>query len=229
MNRIDRLFGILVVLQSRKYITAEIIADKFNISLRTVYRDIKALGDQGIPISFEPHKGYCIVQGYFLPPISFTNDEANALMLMEYLVTGFTDKSIQTHYTNALSKVKAVLKNTQKEKMELLHTHTRLQLPSRMKNDYQYLSVIQQSISNKTIIELDYKNNKEEISKRQVETIGLIFYAFGWHVIGWCHLRKDYRDFKVSRIVALKDTGVSFTRSDHMEIGDYMKTLPVDW
>jgi predicted DNA-binding transcriptional regulator YafY len=229
MNRIDRLFGILVVLQSRKYITADLIADKFNISLRTVYRDIKALGEQGIPISFEPHKGYSIVQGYFLPPVSFTNDEANALLLMEYLVTGFADKSIQTHYTNALGKVKAVLKNGQKEKMEVLHTHTRFQLPARMKNDYEYLSIIQQSIANKTIIELDYKNNKEEISQRQIETIGLIFYAFGWHVIGWCHLRKDYRDFKVSRITAIKDSHIPFTRSNHMEIGDYMKELPVDW
>jgi predicted DNA-binding transcriptional regulator YafY len=229
MNRIDRLFGILVVLQSRKYITAETLADKFSISLRTVYRDVKALGEQGIPISFEPNKGYCIVPGYFLPPVSFTNDEANALLLMEYLVKGFADKSIQTNYTNALNKVRSVLKHPQKEKMDVLHTHTRLQLPARMQNDYEYLSVIQQSIANKTIIELDYKNNKEEISKRQVETIGLIFYAFSWHVIGWCHLRKDYRDFKVSRISAIRDTGIPFTRSDHMEIADYMKELPVDW
>jgi predicted DNA-binding transcriptional regulator YafY len=229
MNRIDRLLGMLVVLQSRKYITAETLAEKFNISLRTVYRDIKALGEQGIPISFEPHKGYCIVPGYFLPPVSFTNEEANALLLMEYLVKGFTDKSIQNNYTNALNKVKAVLKYPQKEKMDVLHTHTRLQLPSRMQNDYEYLSIIQQSIANRTIIELDYKNNKEEVSQRQIETIGLIFYAFSWHVIGWCHLRKDYRDFKVSRIVEIKDTGIPFTRTDHMEIGDYMKELPVDW
>jgi predicted DNA-binding transcriptional regulator YafY len=229
MNRIDRLFGILVILQSRKYISAEVLSEKFNISLRTVYRDIKALGEQGIPISFEPHKGYCIVQGYFLPPVSFTNDEANALLLMEYLVKGFADKSIQTNYANALNKVKAVLKHPQKEKIDVLQTHTRLQLPARMQNDYEYLSIIQQSIGNKTIIELDYKNTKEEVSKRQIETIGLIFYAFSWHTIGWCHLRKDYRDFKVSRISGIKDTGIPFTRTDHMEIADYMKELPVDW
>jgi predicted DNA-binding transcriptional regulator YafY len=229
MNRIDRLFGILVVLQSKKHITAETIAEKFDISLRTVYRDMKALGEQGIPISFEPHKGYCIVPGYFLPPVSFTNDEANAFLLMEYLVNGFADKSIQTNYTNALSKIKAVLKNSQKEKLEILHSHTKFQLPTRIRNDYEYLSVIQNSIANQTIIEVEYKNNKEETSQRQIETIGLIFYAFSWHIIGWCHLRKDYRDFKVSRIAGLRDTLIPFTRSDHMEIGDYMKELPVDW
>lgn len=229
MNRIDRLFGILVILQSRKYISAETLADKFNISLRTVYRDIKSLGEQGIPISFEPHKGYCIVQGYFLPPVSFTNEEANALLLMEYLVNGFADKSIQKHYNIALTKVKAVLKNQQKEKIDILQTHTKFQMPLAMQHDYEYLSIIQQCISNKTIIEIDYKNKKDEVSRRQLETIGLIFYAFNWHMIGWCHLRKQYRDFKVSRISGIKDTQIAFTRSDHMEIGDYMKELPVNW
>ena len=82
MNRIDRLFGILTLLQSRKYISAEKIAEKFKISVRTVFRDLKALSETGIPLSFEPAKGYFIVQGYFLPPISLTNDEANSLLLM---------------------------------------------------------------------------------------------------------------------------------------------------
>src|SRR5437868_8761376 len=107
MNRIDRLFGILTLLQSKKYVTAEKIADKFGISVRTVYRDIKAMGEQGIPVSFEQNKGYFIVQGYFVPPVSFSCEEASALLLMESLVSGFADKSIQTHYSSALNKIKA--------------------------------------------------------------------------------------------------------------------------
>ena len=85
MNRIDRLMGITTVLQSKKYATAEHLAEKFDISVRTVYRDIKALGEIGIPISFEPNKGYFVVQGYFLPPVSLTSEEANALCLIESL------------------------------------------------------------------------------------------------------------------------------------------------
>src|SRR3954467_3697642 len=103
MNRIDRLFGILTLLQSRKYVPAEKIADKFDMSVRTVYRDIKALCEQGIPISFEQNKGYFIVQGYFLPPVSFTSEEANAFLLMEAMVAGSADKSIQIHYAAALN------------------------------------------------------------------------------------------------------------------------------
>src|ERR1022692_98406 len=142
MNRIDRLFGMLTLLQSKKYMTAEAIADKFEISVRTVYRDIKALCEQGIPIGFEAHKGYGVVQGYFLPPVSFSTEEANALLLMEAIVSGFADKSIQTHYSTALSKVKTVLRNSQKEKLELLDESIRIHLPDFVKNSYEYLSII---------------------------------------------------------------------------------------
>ena len=229
MNRIDRLFGILILLQSRKYVTAEKIASQFGISIRTVYRDMKALGEQGIPLSFEPHKGYCIVQGYFLPPVSFNSEEANALILMERFLGGFSDKSITQHYTTALNKVKAVLRTAQKEKLESLNESIKLQLPNRMTNDFEYLSLLQNAISAKCIIEINYKNNKEEISKRSLEPIGLIFYAFSWHLIAWCHLRNEYRDFKVSSMINIKCTENPFLITKHMALSDYMKLLPVNY
>lgn len=123
MNRVDRLFGILTLLQSKKYVTAERIAESYNISVRTVYRDVKALCEQGIPVSFEPAKGYFVVHGYFLPPVSFTTEEAGALMLMESILAGFADKSIRMHYAAALGKVKAVMRRSQKEKMEVLQNN----------------------------------------------------------------------------------------------------------
>lgn len=229
MNRIDRLFGILTLLQSKKYVSAEKIADKFQISVRTVYRDIKALCEQGIPVSFEQPKGYFIVQGYFLPPVAFNSDEANALLLIESIVYGFTDKSIQTHYGNALNKIKAVLRNSQKEKLEFLDNNIKLQIPPCFKNNYEYLSVLQNTISSKTILEFEYKNNKDEISKRQAEPIGLIFYALNWHLIAWCKKRNEYRDFRVSRILNIRNTGIPFSRTDHIELNDYIKMLPVNY
>jgi predicted DNA-binding transcriptional regulator YafY len=229
MNRIDRLFGILILLQSRKHVTAEKISAQFGISIRTVYRDIKALIEQGIPLSFEQPKGYFIVQGYFLPPISFNSDEANALLLMERFLDGFADKSINQHYTTALNKVKAVLRTAQKEKLESLNENIKLQLPERLNNDYGHLSVLQNAISARCIIELNYKNNKEEISNRAVEPIGLIFYAFNWHLIAWCHLRNGYRDFKVNNILNIKCTEIPFKKTEHMLLNDYMKMLPVNY
>lgn len=229
MNRIERLFGILTLLQSRKYLPAEKIAEKYNISVRTVYRDIKALCEQGIPVSFEAQRGYFIVQGYFLPPVSFTTEEANAMLLMESLVTGFADKSIGKHYSTALNKIKSVLRSSEKEKLEALDRNIRFRIPECFHKNFEYLSGLQNAIASKEMIELQYQNKKNEISKRLVEPIGLIFYAFNWHLIAWCHIRNDYRDFKVTNILRVKNTGMVFRKKDHIELNDYMCQLPVDY
>nr|MBC7611443.1 YafY family transcriptional regulator [Pseudopedobacter sp.] len=229
MNRIDRLFGISTLLQSNKFTLAEQIAAKFEISIRTVYRDLKSLNEQGIPICYEPNKGYYLINGYFLPPVSFNLEEASAFLLMEHLVSAFSDQSIKKNYQNALGKIKSVLKQSQKEKIEELASSMYLQLPKRLTNDYEFLSIIQSAISFKNILEFDYKDAKEEASKRKVEAIGLIFYAFSWHLIGWCHLRKDYRDFKVSRIINIKNLLVPFNNESHIPLSDYLKLLPVTY
>lgn len=220
MNRIDRLFGILILLQSKKHVTAETIASRFEISVRTVYRDVKALTEQGIPLSFEPNKGYFIVQGYFLPPVSFNTDEASALLMMERFIEGFADKSIKQHYHSALDKVKNVLKSNQKEMLENLNANIRLQLPKRLNSDVEYLSLLQNAIADKIIVHIKYKNYKEEISERRLEPIGLIFYAFSWHLIGYCHLRNSYRDFKVNNILQLNCSSLPFTLTEHTSIND---------
>jgi predicted DNA-binding transcriptional regulator YafY len=227
MNRIDRLFGMLTVLQSKKYVTAEQLSEQFGISVRTVYRDVKALGESGIPVSFEPHRGYYVVQGYFLAPVAFTTEEANALLLSESLVSGFADRTTQAHFGTALAKVKAVLKTSQKEKIHHLSESIRMQVPERLAPDFDCLATIQQAITANTQLDLSYMNFKEEASRRRVEPIGLVFYAFSWHLIGWCHLRGEYRDFKVSRIEKIRDTGIPFEKEKHIPFGEYQ--LPVNY
>lgn len=229
MNRVDRLFGIMMLLQTKKHVTAEKIADKFAISVRTVYRDIKALGELGIPVGFEQPKGYFIMQGYFLPPVSFSTEEANALLLMGTIAYGFADKSIQKHYGNAMDKVKAVLRTSQKETVEHLADNMKLQIPACFVYNFDYLTTIQQSITSKTMLEIDYQNTNNEVSKRQVEPIGLVFYALNWHLIAWCNLRNDYRDFRVSRVLRLQNTGLPFKKTDHIPLSDYMQELPVNY
>lgn len=229
MNRIDRLFGILTLLQAKKHVTADRIADKFDISVRTVYRDVKALCELGFPVSFEPHKGYFVMQGFFLPPVAFSTEEANALILMNALVQGFADKSIQTHYGTALNKVQAVLRTQQKEKAESVSENIKWQMPSCFNHDFEYLAVIQNAIAAKHALSIDYKGNSNETTNRLVEPIGLIFYALNWHLIAWCHKRNDYRDFRVSRILQLKNMYLPFKKTDHIELAEYMKTLPVNY
>lgn len=225
MNRIDRLFGIMTLLQSKKYYTAEAIAEHFGMSVRTVYRDIKALGEQGIPVGFELNKGYFLVQGYFLPPVSFSSEEANALLLMESVVRAFADKSIQKHYSTALNKVKAVLRTPQKEQLETLNNHISFHIPDCFKYDQEYLSVLQSAITQNHILELDYQNKEGIASKRQVEPIGLVFYSLAWHLIAWCHLRNEYRDFRVTRIQAMRCLDVPFKIQEHMPLSLYVEEL----
>ncbi len=122
-----------------------------------------------------------------------------------------------------------MLRHTQKEKLEQLHPNIRLQVPKRIMNDLEYLSVLQEAISSKYILAIEYKNNKEEISNRRLEPIGLIFYAFSWHLIAWCHLRSEYRDFKVASIIRVKNTQEAFLRQDHISLNEYTKMLPVDY
>ncbi|RPD46686.1 helix-turn-helix transcriptional regulator [Paracnuella aquatica] len=229
MNRIDRLFGILTLLQSKKFVPAETIAAKFGISIRTVYRDVKALCEQGIPVSFEQGKGYFVVQGYFLPPVAFSSEEANALLLMETMVQGFADKSIGKHYATALQKVKAVLRSTQKDSVEALSPNIRIQLCGWQQPDYEYLSTLQQCIAGKTVVALRYTDVRQQPTERCIEPIGLLFYAFSWHLIAWCQLRQDYRDFKVERITAACNTGRAFTHTGHLTLDEYIKSLPAEY
>ena len=221
MNRVDRLMGIVTTLQSKKHLSAEAIAQRFEISVRTVYRDIRALDEIGIPVGFEPGRGYFVMQGYFLPPVVFSNEEANALTLMEPLVMRFADQGIRRHYASALNKVKAVLKNVQKDKMDQMHDSVQALRPSCLQNDYDYLAEIQNAIVNKTILRLQYENVAQESSCREVEPIGLIFYSLNWHLIGWCWKREEYRDFRVSRIQKLISTADLFRKNDHIALSEY--------
>lgn len=236
MNRIDRLMGILTQLQSKKFVPAERIAEKFSISIRTVYRDVKALIEIGVPVSFENGRGYFIVQGYFLPPVSFTNEEANALILMGAVSQRFGDGSIRKHYESALNKVTSVMRSSEKDKAEQLQDQIKMMLPREgcpssyvSDNNFEYLTSLQNAISSQTVLELHYQNNSEEVSKRSVEAIGLIFYAFNWHLIAWCHMRNDYRDFRVSRILKMRNTPDPFRKKDHINVNDYMKAIPVNY
>lgn len=223
MNRIDRLMGILTTLQSHKFVTAEKLSAKFEISVRTVYRDIKALDEIGIPVSFENGKGYFIVQGYFLPPVSFTSEEANALVLTASLADRFGDRSIAKHSANALQKIRAVLHVPDKEKSEQLADSIRV-LPPDGKTipSSSYLSEIQHAISSKLILNVDYTDSRQQRTQREIEPIGMIYYTDQWHLIAWCWTRKDYRDFIVSRINNLTCTSKPFRKAKHISVNDHI-------
>lgn len=229
MNRLDRLFAILVHLQSKKYVTAERLSEKFEISLRTVYRDIKALTASGIPISYENARGYFIVSGFFLSPVAFSMEEASALLLMEKMVRALADKATTTHYGRAMTKIKSVMKGSQQDLLDVLDASMHLQFRDMWQLQENFIPSVQKAIAHKKQLEIRYKDKSEQESLRLIEPIGLIFYAFGWHVMAWCHLRQDYRDFKLNRIVQILEPGTDFQKKDHLPVSHFMEQLPVNY
>jgi predicted DNA-binding transcriptional regulator YafY len=207
MNRIDRLTAILVQLQSKRVVKAQEIADTFSLSLRTVYRDIKALDEAGVPIIGEAGIGYSIMEGYRLPPVMFTKEEATAFLTAEKLVEKLTDDSTKKNYGTAMLKVKAVLRLTEKDYLEDMQQHIEVienRYVPRRTNDSIHLQQVLQSIAEKNVLQLDYfANHNQQYSKRDVEPVGIYYLGEHWYMVAWCRLRKDYRTFKFGSINTL--------------------------
>lgn len=216
MNRIDRVTAILIQLQSKRVVKAQEIADRFTISLRTVYRDIKTLEEAGIPIIGEAGVGYSIMEGYRLPPVMFTKEEATAMLTAEKLVEKLTDESTREMYRASMFKIKSVLRLTERDHMENMERHIEVvESPyfSKHKNETAYLQNILKAISERSILNIDYfAEHSQEKSNRNIEPIGIFYMGRYWYLIAWCTLRKDYRNFRVDHIKYLSITAIRFEK-----------------
>ncbi len=223
MNRINRITAILTQLQSKRIVTAQSIANRFDISLRTVYRDIKSLQEAGVPIGSKNGIGYFIVDGYRLPPIMFTEQEANALITAEKLVQQKNEKSLSKNYTSALIKIKAVLKNQQKQKIELLENRIRSEKTKKIIPKSDFLAKIQTGITDFIQLDLTYRSiYKNEITKRKIKPLALYFTENDWILIAFCTLRNDIREFRLDKMESLKITNEIFTDFKKFNLGMYL-------
>lgn len=205
MNRIDRLTAILIQLQTKRWITSSEIADRYEISQRTVYRDIRALEEAGIPIGAEAGKGYCLVEGYRLPPVMFTREEAAAMLIAEKLINKLTDASVKTNFGFAIDKIKAVLPFQEKEVIDNLNSKVEVFFHKPSGGDEYpdtYLISIQKALANNKCVSIDYHalHSQEKTCGRIIDPLGLVFYGNAWHLIGYCKLREGMRDFRLDRI-----------------------------
>jgi predicted DNA-binding transcriptional regulator YafY len=123
LNRFDRIVAILIQLQSRRIVKAQELADRFKVSLRTIYRDVRTLERSGIPIVSEAGVGYSIMEGYRLPPIMFSREEASSFVAAEKLMQQFTDKTLGGYHESAMFKIKSVLRTNEKDWVSSLESH----------------------------------------------------------------------------------------------------------
>jgi predicted DNA-binding transcriptional regulator YafY len=225
MNRTDRLSAILILLQTKKIVKASDIAERFEISLRTVYRDIKALDEAGVPIGAEAGVGYYLVEGYHLPPVMFTPEEAGSLLIAGKLVQYFSDESVRQNFNMASDKIKSVLPEGHQEFLGEMEQHVHVFHTPAEKSEIftnNFLTRVQKAISAKKCIALNYFSQyRKEDTCRIVEPIGLCFYGFKWHLIAYCQLRRDYRDFRLDRVKSLEIDAQTISSKAGISISDY--------
>lgn len=228
MNRLDRVTAILIQLQSKRIVKAQDIADRFNISLRTVYRDIRTLEEAGIPLVGETGVGYSIMDGYRLPPVMFTMEEATAFLTAEKLVEKLTDVSTDESFKSAMYKVRAVLRSAEKDHLEVMDNHIEvLDNPyiTKEKNGSSSLQAILKSISNKQVLTITYfANHSQETTSRNVEPVGIFYLGSNWYLIAFCQLRNDYRNFRADRITQIVSTPLPF-KKEHPPLKQYLKQI----
>lgn len=189
------------MLKSSSLITATQLSKKFGVSIRTIYRDIRALENSGVPIYVEEGKGYKLMEGYTLPPIMFTEQEANALITAQQIINQNKDKSFIENYSNAVIKIKSVLKSESKAKADLLEERVAYikNVSKRVTSDN--LMKIQSALTNQFLIHLQYTAFYDgNQTNRIVEPMAIYHTQENWILVAWCRLRKDFRDFRLDRI-----------------------------
>lgn len=203
-KRLSRLTAILTQLQTKRLLTASELADKFSVSKRTIYRDIKALEQADVPILTEDGKGYTIMDGYRIPPVMFTESEANALITAEQLILRNKDASLVKEYTDAINKIKSVLHNTTKDKAYLLSNRIVFRHNSDNDRTSNYLSTLQLALTNFNLTKIKYHlPDTDQTSERTIEPFAVYSTQDNWLLIAFCRLRKDFRAFRLDRIERL--------------------------
>lgn len=202
-KRLSRLTAILTRLQTNRLVTASELAAKFSVSIRTIYRDIRALEQAGVPVVTEEGKGYSLMEHYRLPPIMFTESQANALILAEQLVLKNKDESFIRDYSEAIEKIKAVLKGSDKEKANLLAERTHFSRIREMERTSSNLSALQYALTNFCPVKIAYVNESGQASERTIEPFALLS-TENWLLVAWCRLRGEFRYFRLDRIRELE-------------------------
>jgi len=204
MSQLSRLISILTLLKSKRILTSSELAERYDVSVRTIYRDIRKLEEAGIPIMTIEGRGYSLMDGYFVAPVQFTEKQANSLITAQHLVSQTKDESFAKDFNEALIKIKSVFRTSIQEKSELLSD--KILVLDNFWNDFEpfnsnALSEIQLAITNFNYIEINYhKVDDSETSFRKIEPCAMYSIENKWILIAWCHLRRDYRAFRIDRI-----------------------------
>jgi len=225
MNKTERLFATLLLLQTKLRMRPSEIAAHFEVTTRTVYRDIQALCESGVPIVSEPGAGYSIMEGYFLPPLLFTPREATILWIGTEFVREQTDPSYKADAESAFLKIESVLPEKTRHEIRTLKERISLRYrePPAYELDTTHLDAIREATLKGNLIRMRYSaSSGKEDTEREIEPLGLIFSDRFWYVVAYCRLRKAVRTFRTDRIRDLRVLDERFPPRKDFSIQDYI-------
>ncbi|HVP05845.1 MAG TPA: YafY family protein [Dehalococcoidia bacterium] len=218
MRQMDRRLLILMRLREELPVRATDLAEECGCSIRTVYRDIDALSQAGVPVAAMPGEGYRLVPGYHLPPVAFTAEEAVQLLLGADLVRGLGTAEQREVTRSAVAKVEAVLAEGTRAEVERLRDRIRVSHWMRQEPS-PWLPLLQQAVLEQRVVHMRYRSfSPPSVTERRVEPYGLVFYGNDWHMVAYCRLREAMRDFRAGRILAAELLPDTFERN-----------MPLDW
>lgn len=199
MRRADRLFQIVQLLRTHKSITAQQMAQRLEVSERTIYRDMQDLSLSSVPIISATGVGYSIDPSYSLPPITFNEDELEALLLGARMVQSWSDRKMAAAAARVIEKIECILPDNLKQSLQ----SQEILVPAFhvFSNVAELLPGLRQSIKKQYKIQLQYKRADGQASNRKICPLGLFFWGKVWTLVAWCEKRNDYRQFRIDRIV----------------------------
>jgi predicted DNA-binding transcriptional regulator YafY len=226
MSQLARLISILTLLKSKRLLTATELSQKYEVSVRTIYRDIRKLEEAGIPIVTIEGRGYSLMDGYTIAPVQFTEKQANALITAEHLVKQSKDQSFVNDFNEAMTKIKSVFRTSIQEKSEQLSNKIFVFNNIQEPLDSNALSELQLAITNFNLVDINYqKLNDTNISFRTIEPYAIFATENKWILMAWCHLRADYRAFRIDRIQHFKIRTETF-EDRQFNLRDYFRNSP---
>ena len=219
MNRTDRLMGMLLEFQARRELRAEDLARRFEVSVRTVYRDVQALSEGGVPIAALPGKGYRLLDGYFLPPVAFTADEAAVLALGGGFVRDRVDPELRRAADGALGKLAGVLPPERRE--AVARRRRELLFPDLgTEADERKLTCLRAAVEERRVLRLRYHARRRPAAEeRDVEPVSLVYLDQAWHLAAYCRLRQGPRLFRLDRVDRFEPLGERFELAERHAFG----------
>jgi len=226
MRRADRLFAIVQYLRGRRLTTAAQLAQWLEVSERTIYRDIADLSASGVPVDGEAGVGYRIRAGFDLPPLMFTFDELDALVIGARFVESWGGPALASGARSALAKIAAALPNDKRIAVE----RSRLFAPGFFIDPKpgERLDALRHAIVEHRFTDLDYKDSDGQGTQRRVRPLGLYFWGDAWTLGAWCELRRGFRNFWLDRIEAVNVADAPYPDEAGKRLEDYVRKMQED-